>query len=118
RAGTRPAGAPGGSTRAEPVAPATRAEARRQSQSAPVPSRSAGRRTSTTTGRRLGGLPNGLTWPLVALLGLLLVLVIATIATLGDRDGDGGDAAPVRGAETSVEVAVPDAETLPGRVTS
>ncbi|MBE9937804.1 hypothetical protein G8C60_01435 [Cellulosimicrobium cellulans] len=83
-----------------------------------MPSRSAGRRTSTTTGRRLGGLPNGLTWPLVALLGLLLVLVIATIATLGDRDGDGGDAAPVRGAESSVEVAVPDAETLPGRVTS
>ncbi|QUB99173.1 serine/threonine-protein kinase [Cellulosimicrobium cellulans] len=121
RAGTRPAGAPGGpagSTRAETVAPATRAEARRQSQSTPVPSRSAGRRTSTTTGRRLGGLPNGLTWPLVALLGLLLVLVIATIATLGDRDGDGGDAASVRGAETSVEVAVPDAETLPGRVTS
>lgn len=121
RAGTRPAGAPGrpaSPTRVEPVAPATRAEARRQSQSAPVPSRSAGRRTSTTTGRRLGGLPNGLTWPLVALLGLLLVLVIATIATLGDRDGDGGDAAPVRGAETSVEVAVPDAETLPGRVTS
>ncbi|CPU67317.1 Uncharacterised protein [Mycobacteroides abscessus] len=44
--------------------------------------------------------------------------MIATIATLGDRDGDGGDAAPVRGAETSVEVAVPDTETLPGRVTS
>lgn len=121
RAGTRPAGAPGrpaSPTRVEPDAPATRAEARRQSQSAPVPSRSAGRRTSTTTGRRLGGLPNGLTWPLVALLGLLLVLVIATIATLGDRDGDGGDAAPVRGAETSVEVVTSDAETLPGRVTS
>lgn len=121
RAGTRPAGAPGrpaSPTRVEPVAPATRAEARRQSQSAPVPSRSAGRRTSTTTGRRLGGLPNGLTWPLVALLGLLLVLVIATIATLGDRDGDGGDAAPVRGAETSVEIVTSDAETLPGRVTS
>ncbi len=120
RAGTRPAGAPGrpaSPTHAEPVAPATRAEARRQSQSAPVPSRSAGRRTSTTTGRRLGGLPNGLTWPLVALLGLLLVLVIATIATLGDRDGDGGDTAPC-GARRPPSRSSRPTPRLPGRVTS
>ncbi|QJW35173.1 serine/threonine-protein kinase [Cellulosimicrobium protaetiae] len=90
RGGARPAGRP-----AAPVPPApatTRAEARRQSQATPSRS-SGGRRTSTTTGRRLGGLPNGLTWPLVALLGLLLVLVIATVASLGDRGTDDGAAA-------------------------
>ncbi len=79
RSGERPSSGP----------PATRAEVRRQAQEAPSRS-GAGRRTSTTTGRRLGGLPNGLTWPLVALLGLLFVLLVATIVSLGNDRADDG----------------------------
>ncbi|MDF2806985.1 MAG: hypothetical protein K0S43_1931 [Cellulosimicrobium sp.] len=116
RGGTRPGGgaSPAG---APPAAPSTRAEARRQSQAAPSRSAS-GRRTSTTTGRRLGGLPNGLTWPLVALLGLLLVLVVATIASLGDRDAADGDAAPAAVVETVPDAAATDSPAATGRVTS
>jgi serine/threonine-protein kinase len=99
------------------AAPATRAEARRQSQAAPSRS-SSGRRTSTTTGRRLGGLPNGLTWPLVALLGLLLVLVVATIASLGDRDGGDADASNAGVVETVPDDAAPGSAGPAGRVTS
>lgn len=115
RGGARPgAGSPASTPSA---APATRAEARRQSQAAPSRS-SSGRRTSTTTGRRLGGLPNGLTWPLVALLGLLLVLVVATIASLGDRDRDDADAAPATVVETVTHASLPGSAAPSGRVTS
>jgi eukaryotic-like serine/threonine-protein kinase len=76
-------------------APSTRAEMRRQAQEAP--GKTAGtRRTSTTTGQRLGGIPRGMTWPLVALLGLLLVVLVATIVTGGDgADGSAGTLAPL-----------------------
>ena len=115
RGGTRPGAGSAASTPS--AAPATRAEARRQSQAAPSRS-SSGRRTSTTTGRRLGGLPNGLTWPLVALLGLLLVLVVATIASLGDRDGGDADAAPAAVVETVPDDAASGSPAPSGRVTS
>ncbi|WP_264028973.1 serine/threonine-protein kinase [Cellulosimicrobium sp. SH8] len=115
RGGARPGAGTAGSTPS--AAPATRAEARRQSQAAPSRS-SSGRRTSTTTGRRLGGLPNGLTWPLVALLGLLLVLVVATIASLGDRDGGDADASTAGVVETVPDDAAPGSPAPSGRVTS
>jgi len=116
RAGTRADGArPGEQTSSG--APATRAEVRRQAQAAPSRPTS-GRRTSTTTGRRLGGLPNGLTWPLVALLGLLFVLLVATIISLGnDRSDD--DAAPAAPAvRTSASATAWEGDERAERVTS
>ncbi|WP_265522433.1 serine/threonine-protein kinase [Oerskovia flava] len=69
---------PGG-TRAP--AGATRSERRRASQNAsPTPAR-----TSTTTGLRIGGLAKGMSWPLLALLGLLLILLVATLLNRPDR---------------------------------
>jgi eukaryotic-like serine/threonine-protein kinase len=86
---------PGTGEHTPPAAPSTRAEMRRQAQESP--GRPAGaRRTSTTTGQRLGGIPRGMTWPLVALLGLLLVVLVATIVTGGDgTDGSAGTIAPL-----------------------
>ncbi|WP_083259536.1 serine/threonine-protein kinase [Cellulosimicrobium cellulans] len=85
----------GESERTPSAPPSTRAEMRRQAQEAP--SRPAGaRRTSTTTGQRLGGIPRGMTWPLVALLGLLLVVLVATIVTGGGgSDDSAGTLAPL-----------------------
>ncbi|MBD8080003.1 serine/threonine-protein kinase [Cellulosimicrobium arenosum] len=71
-----------------PAVPKTRAE-RRRAEAGSGRARQDGGRTSTTTGRRLGGLgglPRGLTWPLVALLGLLVVLVVATLTARGGSD--------------------------------
>ncbi len=50
-------------------------------------------RTSTTTGHRLGPLGR-FSWPLVALLGLLVVLLLATLLTRGGGDDDAAGAAP------------------------
>ena len=110
RAASRPSGAPGAPAparaRAESAAsstPATRAEMRRQAQdsSTRVPS---ARRTSTTTGQRLGGIPRGMTWPLVALLGLVLVVLVATIVS-GGRDGS-PDSSGAPSAPASVHLAL------------
>ncbi|MCK0116045.1 serine/threonine-protein kinase [Isoptericola sp. CG 20/1183] len=49
-------------------------------------------RSSTTTGQRLGGPLGRLSWPLLALLGLLGVLLLATLMS-GLFGGDDGDAA-------------------------
>ncbi|WP_251152972.1 serine/threonine-protein kinase [Cellulosimicrobium sp. Marseille-Q4280] len=97
RAATRstgPAGRPDGSgdrpgagDRSPSGPPSTRAEMRRQTQDPPGRTTTA-RRTSTTTGQRIGGIPKGMTWPLVALLGLLLVVLVATIVTGGDGSTD------------------------------
>ncbi|MFC8922830.1 protein kinase [Cellulosimicrobium sp. NPDC057127] len=91
-AGQRVAGRPATTTPAG--APSTRAEMRRQAQESPARP-AGGRRTSTTTGQRLGGIPRGMTWPLVALLGLLLVVLVATIVTGGGgADDSAGTTAP------------------------
>lgn len=113
---TGPAGRPdrpGTGDRAASGPPSTRAEMRRQSTDAPGRTATA-RRTSTTTGQRIGGIPKGMTWPLVALLGLLLVVLVATIVTGGDGSAD--DAARGTTATTSVDAAAP--ELLDDRVTS
>ncbi|SKC61552.1 serine/threonine-protein kinase [Krasilnikoviella flava] len=53
-----------------------------------------GRRTSTSTGQRFGPLGR-LSWPLLALLGLLVVLLLATVvqAMAADAEGQAGQAA-------------------------
>ena len=61
----------------------TRAERRRASQDAPAV------RTSTTTGQRIGGFAKGFSWPLLALLGLLLVVLVATLLGGGDDRAEG-----------------------------
>jgi serine/threonine-protein kinase len=99
---------------------ATRREAR--AASGPEPRRSADRRTdpagagsgrradrkqertSTTTGQRLGPLGK-LSWPLVALLGLLVVLLVATLLR-GGFDGDSGAAPASPDLETPRPVSV------------
>ncbi|GAA1980784.1 hypothetical protein GCM10009718_17110 [Isoptericola halotolerans] len=73
-------------TRAAARSDATRTTASRSSRSTPTPVRS-----STTTGQRLGPLGR-LSWPLLALLGLLGVLLVATLLS-GVFGGDDGDAA-------------------------
>ncbi|WP_435737791.1 protein kinase [Cellulosimicrobium sp. PMB13] len=82
-----PGDRPGSGDRTASGPPATRAEMRRQTQDTPGRTTTA-RRTSTTTGQRIGGIPKGMTWPLVALLGLLLVVLVATIVTGGDGSAD------------------------------
>ncbi|MDF2846523.1 MAG: protein kinase [Oerskovia sp.] len=66
----------------------TRAERRRASQDAPPV------RTSTTTGQRIGGFAKGFSWPLLALLGLLLVVLVATLVGGGDGRSEGAASAP------------------------
>ncbi|MFF3063573.1 serine/threonine-protein kinase [Oerskovia sp. NPDC057915] len=66
----------------------TRAERRRASQDAPPV------RTSTTTGQRIGGFAKGFSWPLLALLGLLLVVLVATLVGGGDERSEGAGSAP------------------------
>ncbi|MBD5784629.1 serine/threonine protein kinase [Cellulosimicrobium terreum] len=85
----RPAQGVHGDPTADRAVPTTRAERRRAEQGPDRAGPTEGRRTSTTTGQRIGGIPRGMTWPLIALLGLLLVLVIATL-TAGK-----GSAAPL-----------------------
>ncbi|MHA7134475.1 serine/threonine-protein kinase [Oerskovia turbata] len=93
----------------------TRAERRRATQEAPV-------RTSTTTGQRIGGFAKGFSWPLLALLGLLLVVLVATLVGGGDGRSEGASALSVtRSLYSSPDLASDDGmmlSTVPGTVVS
>ncbi|WP_278235917.1 serine/threonine-protein kinase [Isoptericola sp. AK164] len=69
----------------------TPAQGERNSGATRAGTRSGASRTSTTTGRRLGALGR-MSWPLLALLGLLGVLLAATLIS-GLTGGDDGEAA-------------------------
>ncbi|MFJ2300690.1 serine/threonine-protein kinase [Oerskovia paurometabola] len=101
-----------GSPRAA-TAGVTRAERRRASQDAPPV------RTSTTTGQRIGGFAKGFSWPLLALLGLLLVVLVATLVGGGDERSEGASSAPnvTRSLHSSPDLASDDGmmlSTVPG----
>jgi serine/threonine-protein kinase len=64
-------------------------------------------RTSTTTGHRLGPLGR-FSWPLVALLGLLVVLLLATLLTRGGGDDDAAGAATGVSPYAVLAMAAPD----------
>ncbi|MDO8147639.1 MULTISPECIES: serine/threonine-protein kinase [unclassified Isoptericola] len=86
-----------GATRATP---AQVEERTRRSGSSRSRNRSGPERTSTTTGHRLGPLGR-LSWPLLALLGLLGVLLVATLVS---GSGGDGDASATAGTTHSVNV--------------
>jgi eukaryotic-like serine/threonine-protein kinase len=95
----------------------TRAGRRRASQSVPPV------RTSTTTGQRIGGFAKGFSWPLLALLGLLLVVLVATLVGGGRGGSDGASAADsvTRSLSSSPDLASDDGmmlSTVPGTVVS
>ncbi|AEG42838.1 serine/threonine-protein kinase [Isoptericola variabilis] len=79
--------------RTEPVRPAPEPE---------VPAR-----TSTTTGHRLGPLGR-FSWPLVALLGLLVVLLVATLVARGGGDDGAAGALPAAGTAVVPAMTGPD----------
>ncbi|MFF2622501.1 serine/threonine-protein kinase [Oerskovia jenensis] len=99
--------AQGGPQRAA-AAGVTRAERRRASQDAPPV------RTSTTTGQRIGGFAKGFSWPLLALLGLLLVVLVATLVGGGDERSEGAASAPnvTRSLHSSSDLASDDGMML------
>ncbi|ROS75573.1 serine/threonine-protein kinase [Cellulomonas sp. PhB143] len=101
----RPAAQPSGAPPAPPAPPKdeprtpTRA-ARREADRRASGHRTSGagdspRRTSTTTGRRLGGSPRGVSWPLVALAALVLLVVV--VALVGCAPTTPSDASAAHG---------------------
>lgn len=102
------------SRRAAPPAPARGSRSgtsdsatRRASSSGPRTSRREPERTSTTTGQRLRLGSGLLSWPLIALVGIMLVLLLATLVTNG-----GDDAASSHG--VALESTVPDVGIVTG----
>ncbi|BDZ42088.1 hypothetical protein GCM10025865_13870 [Paraoerskovia sediminicola] len=75
-----PAGAPAVRSRSGAVRPDD-GPARRSQRSAPSDgaTRATQRRTSTTTGHRIGGTSRGVSWPMIALAGLVLLVVIVSL---------------------------------------
>ncbi|MFE7404915.1 protein kinase [Isoptericola sp. NPDC057559] len=93
RAGTHDARRP--AVRSTPSAPAATRSRSGAARPASPPEREA-RRTSTSTGQRFGPLGR-LSWPLLALLGLLVVLLIATMVQAMAAGADGQAAAVLLG---------------------
>ncbi|MFB7797079.1 serine/threonine-protein kinase [Isoptericola sp. NPDC056134] len=94
RAGTHDARRP-------PVRKAPSTGTRRRSTSRSAPEAKPARRTSTSTGQRFGPLGR-LSWPLIALLGLLVVLLLATLVQAMAADAEGHAAALLVGPALAV----------------
>ena len=105
--------------RSRPTAPARPRDGARPARSTPARSQTPPRRTSTTTGLRIGRLG----WPTFALMFLVLVVVLATIvkAFTGGSDDSAGGPAPAAtspGVTVSVQfTSVADADAMIVHVT-